>query len=364
MRIALVHDALINRGGAERVFQVLCEMFPDAPVYTSVYFPNKTFSYFKKKCIRTTLLQKVVATERALKALFPLACFLMQKMDLSEYDIILSSSTFCGKYAHRKGVKHICYCYTPFRLLWDPGSYLESVGVNSKVKMVKPVLSILRKWDYSAAQKVTKFIAMTRETQERIQTAYSRKSVIIAPPLDCQKYNIGIVGGEYFLVVSRLEPYKKVEIVIEAFNKLKLPLKIVGTGTMADQLKRDARSNIEFFHSISDEDLQELYQKAVGIILPQREDFGLVPLEANAFGRPVICYGKGGVETTMIPYSEENKSLATALFFYDQTVESLMLSIGRFEKIEFNQKALVENARRFDVSIFKDKILEIIENIR
>jgi len=288
----------------------------------------------------------------------------MQKIDLSEYDIILSSSTFCGKYAHQKGTKHICYCYTPFRLLWNPDSYYKKAGGNSKVKMIKPVFPILRKWDYSVAQKVNQFIAMTRETQERIEKVYSKKSVIIAPPLDCQMYNKGSAGGDYFLVVSRLEPYKKVDIVIKAFNKLKLPLKIVGTGTMVDQLKSDAGSNIEFFHSISDEELHEFYQKSVGIILSQKEDYGLVALEANACGKPVICYREGGVETTMIPYSEENKSQATALFFSDQTVESLMFAIERFKTIEFNQQALVENAGRFDVSIFKDKMLETVEKIR
>lgn len=363
-KIALVHDSLINRGGAERVFQVFCEMFPDAPVYTSVYFPNKTFSYFKKRLIQTTSLQKIVGTERSFKSLFPLACFLLQKMNLSEYDIILSSSTFCGKYVYQKGVKHICYCYTPFRLLWNPDSYYRRVRGNSKVKMIKLVLPILRKWDYSVAQKVNQFIAMTRETQERIQNAYGKNSVIIAPPIDCQKYNMGGAGGEYFLVVSRLEPYKKIDIVIAAFNKLKLPLKIVGTGTMAYQLKKDAEKNIEFFHFISDEDLHGLYQKSIGVILPQKEDYGLVALEANACGKPVICYGKGGVETTMVPYNEENKSEATALFFNDQTVESLMHSIEHFKNIEFNQKALFENARRFDVHVFKDKILKIIENMR
>ena len=364
LNIVLVHDALINRGGAERVFQVFCEMFPNAPIYTSVYFPNRTLPYFKKRLVHTTFLQKLISNEMQLKSLFPLANYLMQKIRLDKYDIILSSSTFCGKYISSKNAKHICYCYTPFRLIWNIDSYNHSNKNSIKITTIKPFLPFLKKWDLYAANKVNQFIAMTRETSIRIQKAYNKNTAIVPPPIDMKKYEYINETCDYFLVVSRLEPYKKVDLVVKAFNKINLNLKIIGNGTLSNYLKKIANNNIEFFHNISDEKLKSFYQKCIAVIFPQKEDYGLVPLEANACGTPVICYGKGGVETTMIPYSKENKSRATALFFDDQTVESLMLAIKCFEKIEFNQKALVENAKRFDVDIFKNKILKVIENIR
>jgi len=365
MKIALVHDALVNRGGAERVFQIFCEMFPDAPIYTSVYLPEYTLPFFKKRNIKTTPLQKVVSSEQYLKLLFPLANYYMQQTIIDQCDIIISSSTFCGKYLYPRNrvvthAKHYCYCYTPFRLIWHPKSYTINYKYKIWVLLNRPLIPFLRKWDYRAAQRIDQFITMTNETQKRINNIYGKNSIIIPPPIDFSKYSPGSGSGNYFLLVSRLEPYKKVDLVIKAFNQLDLPLKIVGTGSLFNQFRKFASQNIDFLSSVSDEELLNLYQGAIAVVFPQREDYGLVPLEANACGKPAICFGIGGVETTMIPYSDETKEKATALFFYEQTVDGIKKAVRQFVDISFDQNALITNARRFDKTIFCERIHDVI----
>ena len=362
-KIALVHDALVNRGGAEWVFQNFVEMFPDSTIYTTVYLEDKTYPFFKGKKIITTPLQKIVKNDNQLKTLFPVANFYMKQLKIEHCDIILSSSTFSAKYISKNNSKHVCYCYTPFRLLWSPDSYLTNGRSNFKLEFIKPFLSILRKMDYNASAKVDQFISMNKETHDRIESIYGKESIIIHPPIDVTKYGIGTGDGEYYLVVSRLEPYKKVEIVIDAFNKLNLPLKIVGKGTMEKELTKKAKSNIEFLGSVTDEELIKIYQGSRAVIFPQKEDYGLVPLEANACGVPVICYGYGGVQTTMVPWSDSGKSTGTALYFNEQTTDSLMDAVKRFDKINFNKNSLLNNAKRFDKPIFKQKIFKVLENI-
>ncbi len=361
MKVALVHDALVNRGGAERVFQILCEMFPDATVYTTVYFPDRTFPYFKSRRVVTTPLQKVVRSEEQLKILFPLANRFMERLPIRDEEMILSSSTYAAKYISAKGIPHVSYCYTPFRLLWSPSSYLGSLNHAVQTAMVLPSLPLLRKWDYSAAQRVTKFVAMTKETHDRISKCYKRPSEIVPPPIDIRKFSVVSDPGEYFLVVSRLEPYKRVDIAVRAFNELGLPLTIVGDGSLRNRLKALAKKNIEFLGLVSDSELAHMYHGCRAVIFPQREDYGLVPLEANASARPVICYGAGGVNDTMVPYSENNKETATALFFNEQTVNSLKHAVLRFGDLHFERAALLRNARCFDKETFKQKIYNILQ---
>ena len=368
MKVALVHDALVNRGGAERVFQIFCEMFPDSPIYTSVYFPNKTLSFFKTRMVKTTPLQKIVRNEKQLKLLFPLANYFMQQMRLDSCDVILSSSTFCAKYVNAphhsndyEQSKHFCYCYTPFRLIWHPESYILNKKHRLVVKYGLPLFSLIKAWDYRAAQRVQQFIAMTDETKNRIFDCYHRDSIVIPPPIDTSMFFPSSDQGDYFLLVSRLEPYKKVDLVIRAFNELQLPLLIVGTGTLLKQFQALAKKNIQFLHAISDEELLRIYQGSLAVVFPQQEDYGLVPLEANACGKAVICYGVGGVETTMIPYSDETQYDATALFFYEQSVESIKQAVRRFLHLKFNKEALISNAQRFSKEQFCNKINSILQ---
>lgn len=363
MKVALVHDALINKGGAERVFKIFCEIFPKATIYTSIYFEDKTFSFFKDRKINTTPLQRYISNEYQFKLLFPLANYFMYSLNLNDYDIVLSSSTTFGKYVKSIGGKHICYCYTPFRFLWDPQSY----GINKKsvkYKFIKPFLSLFKKWDYEVSQGIDYFIAMTDQMKIRIKKIYNRDSIVLPPPIESKKYVFSDSNENYFLVVSRHEPYKKVDLVIKAFNKLKLPLRVIGVGTMSDSLKNIAQENIIFHGLVNESELIDLYSKAIALVFPQKEDYGLTPLEANASGKPVICYGFGGVETTMVPYNGQNIEKATALFFYHQTVDDLIDAVKKFNKLNFNPESLRLNAKKFDVLNFKRDIYNYILNVK
>jgi len=360
-KIALVHDALINKGGAERVFQVFCEIFPNAPIYTSVYFPNRTLPYFKQRKIHTTPLQKIVKNENQFKNLFPLSNYYMQKMNISGFDIIVSSSTFCGKYINKKKAKHFCYMHQPFRLLWEPESYSANLS-NIKKSMIQPFLPYLRNWDLHSVNNIDLIITNCITTKKKIKNYYNKDSIVIHPPVFNNIIEKKTNSSDYFLIVSRLEQYKNIDIAIVAFNKLKQPLKIVGDGSLSKSLKKLAKKNIQFYHNVNDNQLFELYRNCIALIFPQEEDFGLVSLEANSFGKPVICYGYGGVETTMVKYDGHNLKKATALFYNEQSTESLINAIKKFESLSFDPHVLRKNAERFSVVNFKKKIIDIIKN--
>jgi len=357
LKVALVHDALVNRGGAERVFQVFSEMFPRSPIYTSVYLPDKTFPYFHSRKVFATPLQKLVRTEAQFKMMFPLALWYMQKIVLKDYDLVLSSSTFCGKYVRvLPPAVHVCYCYTPFRLLWQTDSYFHGHASQIKNKALLKIAEIFRCWDYKSSQRVDFFVTMTPETNDRIRNAYGKEAKVVPPPIDCSQYKTSPVLEDYFLVVSRLETYKKVDIAVDAFNQLGRKLKIIGNGSQKGNLLRRANKNIQFVGSVSDGELKEYVARCKAVIFPQKEDYGLVPLEANASGRPVIAFGEGGICATMIPYDGHNLSKATAIFFHNQTSDGLIQAVRDFENIHFDVDALVENARRFDKAGFATKI--------
>lgn len=362
MRVALVHDALVNWGGAERVFQIFCEMFPDSQIYTSVYLPDKTYPYFASRQVFTTPLQRLVKSERQLKIIFPLALWYMQKIVLRDFDLVLSSSTFCGKYVQVvRPALHICYCFTPFRLLWQTESYLDGHTSLVRSKLLPTIAKMFRGWDYRSSQRIDCFITMTSETRRRILNAYAKDSKIICPPIDCSQYKTSPSPvGDYFLLVSRLETYKKVDIAVNAFNRLGMKLKVIGNGSQKGNLLKHAKENIEFIGTVSDGELKKYLARCRAIIFPQKEDYGLVPLEANASGRPVIAYGEGGIRETMVPYDGNNSSKATALFFHSQTSDDLIGAIKKFENIQFNVNALVENAKRFDKVKFITKIRSFI----
>ena len=360
-KIALVHDALINKGGAERVFQVFCEMFPKAPIFTSVYFPEKTLKYFKNRKIFTTSIQKYVKNENQYKKIFPVTNYFMQKFDFGSFDIILSSTTFCAKYINKKDAIHISYMHQPFRLLWYKETYIKSYFDWYKMLLLYPFIKFLRKLDYKATNKIDIIISNSQVTKTRVMECYDKDSRIINPPLLVNNnYNLNQSSNNYFLVVSRLEPYKNVDLVIKAFNILNIPLVVIGVGSMFEKLQKLAKSNIKFLNNVNDHVLKDYYANCKALVFPQEEDFGLTPLEANAFGKPVICYGRGGVKETMVPYDSHNVNNATALFFYEQNVDSIIKSIKLFLKIKFNTKAILDNVKRFDKQAFEKKIHKII----
>ncbi|MBO0949270.1 glycosyltransferase [Fibrella sp. HMF5405] len=354
------------RAGGEQVALCFHKAFPEAPIYTQCFRPHLTFPEFSSCDVRTTWLQPIARTDDFMKKLFfPLGVWAMQSHDLTAYDVVLMSGTHCAKYVKvRPDALVISYSFTPFRLAWDPESYAQykqSSGLRRK--LFDKVLNRLKTIDFKAAQRPDYFVAMTPETANRLRVAYQIKKdiPIINPPVNTDNFFVSDAPKSYFLVVSRLEYYKKVDMVIEAFNQLGYPLIVVGKGLQADEIKALANKNVKFLSGLSAQELAGIYANCRAFIFPQHEDYGITPLEANAAGRPVIAYGTGGVLATQIPI-DEDPAQATALFFDDQTVASLTDAIHRFEQVEhqFNPKFIRRHSESFDEKIFIQKIQQFV----
>ncbi len=369
MKTAVVHDWLTGMRGAEKCLGVFCELFPDAELFTLLHIPGTVSETIENRKIHTSFIQKVPGVRKWYRYYLPLFPKAIEHFDMSKFDLIISSS-----HCVAKGVKktsdtlHICYCHTPMRYVWEMyDSYFneERSGIITRAGM-SVTASYLRKWDVSSSVRVDSFIANSNCVADRIKRHYGRKAVVIFPPVDCAFYMPKDVNGDYFLIVSAFAPYKKIDLAIEAFNRLGLPLKIVGTGQEEGKLKRMAGSNIEFVGWKSDEELIKYYVACKALIFPGEEDFGIVPVEAMACGSPVIAYGKGGVLDTVIPLQGSEPGAQdfqpTGVFFYEQTVESLIGAVDYFESYSrvFSKNKIREHALKFDRSIFKQRINDFI----
>jgi len=360
-KIALVHDNLCTLGGAERVFQYICQEFEEADIYTTTYNPSKTHPYYQTRKINTTWLNTFIQSHEKFRWSFPLATYAMQGLDLTDYDVVLSSSGSVAKYILSNKGKHINYCYLPTRAIWQSDQYF----VNSvRGKIFKTVLPYLRKRDYLAAQKIDYFVAISNTTKNYIKQYYDREAAVIYCPIETEKFCPGKTKKNHYLLVSRLERSKRVDYAIEAFNRLGLPLKIVGTGNEKSNLQAIAKSNIEFLGAVEDATLASEYSEALAVIFTPFLEYGLIPLEANASGTPVISYGYGGITETMIPTDNINSlEPPTAVFYYEQTADALVNAIKKFEKVNFESTDLVKHASKWNVETFKKKIREYIMNV-
>ena len=364
MRIALVHDFLTKLGGAEKVLQVLHKIYPDAPVYTLLYDKEGTRGIFEKdnyKIITSSLQNKPAFIRKRIKLLltkFPKA---IEEFDFSDFDIVISdSNSFAHGIITNPRTVHICYCYSPTRYLWDwHNEYLEEnhIGVGCVGRLIRDKLSQIRVWDRMAAEGVDFWIAQSQTVADRISKYYRKKSEIINPPVDLNNFiPSGKKSKDYYLLVSRLSPYKKIYIAIEAFNKLDKCLIIAGEGSDKNRLEVLADSSkIEFLGYISDKKYRELLQNCKAFIFPGEEDFGLTPVEAMASGRPVIAYGKGGVTETVV----DGK---TGLFFKQASAKSLISAVKKFEKdiSKFKPEVCRKQAEKFSEEIFIQKIKNVI----
>ena len=358
MKTALVHDFLTQDGGAERVLKVLQELFPEAPTYTVIYQPDKVAEHFKNKDIRPSFLQKIPIIKNKYQWLLPLMPLAIEQHDLRQYDLVISSAS-----AFAKGVitpphtLHICYCHTPTRYLWsDTHSYLEELGANRLVKRVlPPILSRIRIWDRLTADRVDDFIANSHAVKRRIKKYYQRESEVIYPPVQTTKFNLTDKIENYFLAGGRLVPYKKIDLIIRAFNRLGIPLKIFGFGPAEEYLKSIAKPNIEFLGKVNDADLNDLYGRALAFIHPQEEDFGIMAVEAMAAGRPVIAYRAGGALESVIDG-------VTGKFFNEQTWESLGDAVIRFYQENYQPAVIRQHAEKFDTVHFKQKINDYVNH--
>ncbi|MFH1509017.1 MAG: glycosyltransferase [bacterium] len=359
MKVALVHDFLNQIGGAEKVLQTFHDLYPKAPVYTMTYDKMETKGEFSNLDIKTSFIQKLPGGVKKYKWFIPLMPAAIEHLDLKKYDMILSD---CSAFA--KGIipstesLHICYCHTPTRFLWsDSHKYTEELNVPGIVKRVLPIfLNRLRLWDKAAADRVDHFIANSKFVAERIKKYYQKESDVIYPPVVTTGYPDDNKVEDYYVIVSRLRPYKKVDLVIEAFNALGYKLKIIGTGEEMENLKKLAKPNIEFLGPVADEERNRQLANCRAFINPQEEDFGIAPVEAMAAGRPVVAYKKGGAKETVI----EGK---TGVFFEDQTPWNLVDVIREnHEKLaKYNIDDIKAHARKFDTKEFNYNIKNYVQ---
>lgn len=357
MKIALVHDHLIQDGGAERVLDVFQKMWPESEIYTLLFDQTKLGHVFDPKKVKTSFLQNWVGALKHYQWFLPLMPTATESYDLMNYDVVLSSCSAMAKgIITRSNTLHFCYCHTPTRYLWsDTHRYVDELKYNGLVKRIIPmILNKLRMWDFSAAQRVDYFIANSKNVSDRIKKYYRRDSIIIHPPVETDQFFIAQKVGDHYLTGGRLVAYKRFDIAIEAFNRLGIPLKIFGTGPEEKNLKKMAKSNIEFLGKISFDELKKEYSQAQAFIHPQIEDFGITAVESMAAGRPVIAYAAGGACETVV----EGK---TGRFFEEQTWEALADTIVRFKSDEFDPIAIKAYAEQFSVKRFEKEITDLID---
>ena len=356
MKIAIVHDWLTGMRGGEKCLEVFCELYPQADIFTLIHNKGSLSPLIEKMNIKTSFLQNIPGIKnnyRNYLALYPAA---IESFNLKGYDLILSSSHCVAKGIRiSDAAMHICYCYTPMRYAWL--FFEEYFGNYSPIKKaaIKTLIKYLRKWDLKTNAGVDFFVAISDNIRLRIDDFYGRQAKVIYPPVDTSRFNLSTKDEGYYLIVSALVPYKRVDIAIEAFNRLGKKLIVIGTGNCQNKLKKLAGKNIEFIGWADDNALQKYYRNSRALIFPGEEDFGIVPLEAQACGKPVIAFAKGGATETL--------TRQTAVFFENQSAQGLIAAINEFEirKDDFKPETMRENSLRFDRKIFKEKIKNYIE---
>ncbi len=363
MRVALVHDYLTQYGGAERVLDVLKELFPDAPVFTSIVDLTEFPAHYRDWEIHESFIRRVPGSERYYRALLPLypPAFRSFQRSLSDFDVILSDSSAWSHQASGGAQSvRVCYCHSPARFLYNDENYLAPAIVPRPLKpILPPVLAGLRAVDQRSARGVDHYIANSATVAGRIRSVYDREADIIYPPVDTERYDDGSITepGDYLLVVSRLVPHKRVDLPVQAATRAGLPLKVVGTGRALDSLRAQAGPTVEFLGRRDDDEVASLLRGARAFVLPGAEDFGMTAVEAQAAGRPVIAYGIGGALESVIDGE-------TGLFFPEPTVESLLDAIDRLDAQSWSVERIRTNAHRFGRTEFKINIAGTIDRYR
>ncbi|MEO8065734.1 MAG: glycosyltransferase [Candidatus Doudnabacteria bacterium] len=354
MKVALVHEYLNQLGGAERVLQNFLEIWPEATVHLLLYDKENTHGEFEFAQKRVSIINSLPFAHQHHRLFVILMSKAIENFDFSEFDVVLSDAS-----SFAKGVKtdklHICYCHAPTRYLWTVPEYLDNQKYPLLLKFFgRKYLRWLKKWDYRAAQRPNFYIANSKNIQNQIKEYYNRDSIVIFPPVDADKFFPDGEKQNYFFTVSRLEPVKKIHLIIEAFNQMGLSLKIAGTGSIEGQLKALAKPNIEFVGRVSDERLRRYYSEAKAFVFAAEEDAGIALLEAQACGTPVLAYGKGGALEAVL-------GGVTGEFFDEQNAESLKQVLKRFDSGKYNPVTIRQHAQKFDKKIFKKKIKSFVE---
>ncbi len=358
MKVAFVHDWLIHMRGGEKVLESFAELFPDATIYTLFSRRSHLSPSLRRMKIKTSILQYFPGIRLYYRWLLPFLPFFIQTLEIEPVDLVISSSHCVAKGARiPEDAYHVCYCHTPMRYLW--GFEKDYFGNFPQwfLSFLSPIFEGLREWDVENSRKVDTFLCNSENVRKRIQKVYGREAEVIHPPVDLKAFthDPSFNGKkDYYLIVSALTPYKRIDLAIQAFNQGSRSLLIVGDGPMKRSYERLTQTkNIRFLGKVSDSDLRRLYSEAKAVLFPQEEDFGIVPLEAQACGTPVIAFARGGALETV----------TDGVFFYEQTPEALGQAVADFEKKSFKPEGLHEAARRFDKEEFKNKIRQAIENV-
>ncbi len=348
--MGLVHDFLLDVRGAERVFLQLCEMWPDAPIFTAVYDERGTEGRFAGRTIHTSALQRLRPSARTFRALFPLYPAAIESFDLSGFDLVVSSSS---AWAHgvfcEESTVHVSYCHNPFRYAWNDHDPTLARRRNPVTRaFLRDAFRRWRHWDRRTAQRTNSYVANSRVTQARIRAYFRREAAVVPPPVETSRFSPGRVG-EHYAIVSELMPHKQIDVAVEAFNKLRLPLVVVGDGPAARSLRRIAGSTIQFAGRVPDPEVARILQSARALIVTASEEFGIAAVECQAAGRPVIARGQGGALETVVD--------GVTGCFWSGGPDDLAQAVLQFDDAAVDPQACVSNAHRFDVASFRKGIL-------
>ncbi|MBA3824596.1 MAG: glycosyltransferase [Ktedonobacterales bacterium] len=355
MRVALVHDYLNQMGGAEKVLLALHQMFPSAPVYTTIAALERLPPAFHRMDIRTGFMQRLPGVLDHHQIYLPLYPFAVERMDLRAYDLVLSDSSAFAKAAiKRPGAVHLCYCHTPMRWAWNYAEYIAREELSAPVRAaLPPIIARLRRWDAATVGRVDRFIANSAAVAARIRNCYGRTAEVIPPPVEVTRFEVARGHGGYFLILARLVPYKRIDLAVQACSELGVALKVIGAGRDETRLRALAGPSVEFLGALPDAAAHAVLANCRALLFPGEEDFGIAPVEAQACGKPVIAYAAGGALTTIIPGH-------TGLFFHEPTVAALMAALNLFRDGDFDPLNIRRHAEYFAAPHFARRMMQAI----
>jgi glycosyltransferase involved in cell wall biosynthesis len=355
MNLALVHDWLNQRGGAEDVLEALKSLYPQAPLYTSLYWRDAMPAHWRDWEVHTSFIDRLPLARRRQQLYFPLYPLAFEQFDFGGYDVVVSNkSGFCHGVITGPETVHICYCLTPTRYVWRYHQYAEREQLGRTARLLlQPFLTNLRLWDRLAADRVDHFVAISEVVRRRIAKIYRREATVIYPPVDTGRFEPAAQVEDYYLVVGRLVPYRRLDLLIEAFNKMGRPLVIAGRGRDRERLEAMAAANVTFLGYVADDRLPDLMARCRAFVFPGEEDFGIAPLQAMAAGRPVIAYAAGGALETVVP--------GTGALFAEQSVAAIIDAVEQFDPAAASPAFLRAHAERFDVRVFREKLAAFVE---
>lgn len=358
MNVAIIHYWLVSMRGGEKVLQALCGLFPQADLYTHVHDPQATAGAFDGHRIRTTFIQQLPAARKYYQNYLPLMPSALKRLDLSGYDLVISCESGPAKgVTLAPGALHVCYCHTPMRYAWDLYDEYRASATWLKRLLMPSVMRYMRRWDVATAGGVHQFVANSGFVADRIRQIYGRDAVVIHPPVTVDAFAADGEAGDFYLMVGQLVPYKRADLAVEAFNLTGRKLVVIGEGPQYERLRRMAGPNVTLLGRQPFPVIRDHYSRCRALVFPGIEDFGIVPVEAMASGRPVIAYGKGGALETV-------REGVTGHLFGEQTAASLNAALDSFEGTgHFDSHLIARHARNFDVRVFNERFMALIERL-